>query len=393
MPSPSPAPRLPWWSHAWRIALALLASLVIWVLTLESLEKAGFTDHPLFVWVLVGDPFLCLVLLGVVGAARRRLPRTIAFATAALTAVSPMAFGPATLALCSLATRRRVRELLLAGGLTVLASLLFEVVYPEPSPLPLWAAALLATLFVSVVLAVGFSVGADRERMVTLEDRAETSEREQQARVAAARAAERTRIAREMHDVLAHRISLVAMHAGALTFRTDLPEDQRAEVARTIEENAHLALADLRDVLGVLRADGVDVAPIPERPQPGHADLPDLVAEARSTGTRLLFEDHIAGEVPSTTGRTVYRVVQEALTNARKHAPGCPVTVTVHGRPGSGIEVVVSNPVPVRAVAALPGAGLGLLGLHERVDLLGGALRHGPEGGAFVVRASIPWAA
>ncbi len=393
MPSPSPAPRLAWWSHAWRIALALLASLVVWVLTLESLDEAGFTDHPLFIWVLVGDPFLCLVLLVVVGAGRRRLPRTIALSTAALTAISPMAFGPATLALCSLATRRRVRELLLAGGATVLAALLFEVVYPEPSPLPMWAAALLAALFVSVVLAVGFSVGADRERMVTLEDRAETSEREQQARVAAARAAERTRIAREMHDVLAHRISLVAMHAGALTFRTDLPPDQRAEVARTIEENAHLALADLRDVLGVLRADGVDVAVAPERPQPGHADLVDLVAEARSAGARLAFEDRTPGEVPTTTGRTVYRLVQEALTNARKHAPGCPVDVRVEGRPGEGVAVTIANPVPLTRSTALPGAGLGLLGLHERVDLMGGVLTHGTEGGRFVVRASLPWAA
>ncbi|GAB3245688.1 histidine kinase [Alteromonas gracilis] len=393
MPHPSPAPPLPWWGHAWRIALAFLASLVIWVLTLESLEEAGFADHPLFLWVLVGDPFLCLVLLGVVGAGRRRLPRTIAFSTAALTAVSPMAFGPATLALCSLATRRRMREILLAGGLTVVASLLFEVVYPEPSPLPLWAAALLAVLFVAVVLAVGLSVGADRERMVSLQDRAETSEREHQARVAAARAAERTRIAREMHDVLAHRISLVAMHAGALTFRTDLHPDQQAEVARTIEENAHLALRDLRDVLGVLRADGVDVALAPERPQPDLADLPDLVAEARTAGTRLAFEDLTDPGVPATTGRTIYRLVQEALTNARKHAPGCPVTVSVGGGPGTGIDVVVANPVPVGGGAALPGAGLGLLGLHERVDLLGGVLTHGTQDGRFVVRASLPWAA
>ncbi|QKE83644.1 sensor histidine kinase [Arthrobacter sp. NEB 688] len=393
MPPPPPASRLPWWGQAWRVVVALLASLTVWVLTLESLEDAGFSDHPLALWVLVGDPLLCLLLLVLVVVARRRLPLAVALTTALLTALSPMAFGPATLALCSLATRRRPRELLLAGGTTVVAALAFESVYPEPSPLPLWAAALLVSLFVAVVLAVGWSVGADRERLVSFRERAETSEREQQARVAAARAAERTRIAREMHDVLAHRISLVAMHAGALTFRTDLSPEQQAQTARTIEENAHLALRDLRDVLGVLRADGVDAAPAPERPQPGLADLPQLVAEARAAGTRLGFEDRTDGAVPPTTGRTVYRLVQEALTNARKHAPGCPVTVSVEGRAGAAVEVVVANPLPVGAGATLPGAGLGLLGLHERVDLLGGVLRHGPEEDRFVVRASLPWAA
>ncbi|MGG5259939.1 sensor histidine kinase [Phycicoccus avicenniae] len=393
MPAPPPAPRLTWWGHTWRVVLALLASLSVWALTLESLEEAGFADHPLTIWVLVGDPLLCLLVLAVVVVARRRFPLAVALGTALLTAVSPMAFGPATLALCSLATRRRPRELLLAGGTTVVAALVFEAVYPEPSPLPLWAAALLVTLFVAVVLAVGFSVGADRERLVSLEDRAETAEREQQARVAAARAAERTRIAREMHDVLAHRISLVAMHAGALTFRDDLPREQQAEVALTIEENAHLALRDLRDVLGVLRADSADPSLAPERPQPGLTDLPALVEEARATGTRVVLEEGVGTDVPATVGRTVYRITQEALTNARKHAPSCPVEVLVGGGPGEGVRVEVSNPLPVRPGSGLPGAGLGLLGLHERVDLLGGTLTHGVEGGRFVVRASLPWAA
>jgi signal transduction histidine kinase len=393
MPTPPPAPRLTWWGHTWRVVLALLASLTVWALTLESLEEAGFADHPLTIWVLVGDPLLCLLLLAVVVLARRRFPLVVALGTALLTAVSPMAFGPATLALCSLATRRRPRELLLAGGTTVVAALVFEAVYPEPSPLPLWAAALVVTLFVAVVLAVGHSVGADRERVASLRERAETSEREQQARVAAARAEERTRIAREMHDVLAHRISLVAMHAGALTFRDDLPRRQQVQVARTIEENAHLALSDLRDVLGVLRAEAPDPSLAPERPQPGFADLPDLLEEARTTGTRVTLEDFTTEGLPTTVGRTVYRVIQEALTNARKHAPGCPVSVTVGGGPGSGVDVLVSNPLPVGPGPAMPGAGLGLLGLRERVDLLGGTLTHGNDRGRFTVRASLPWAA
>ena len=292
----------------------------------------------------------------------------------------------------SLATRRRVRELAIVVPLSLLASLGYEFLYQQDEPLPIWAALLIAALIAAVLVAVGSSVGSDRARVQSLRDRAETSEREQQARVAAARAEERTRIAREMHDVLAHRISLVSMHAGALTYRDDLPREQQIAVARTIEDNAQLAMRDLRDVLGVLRApDGGHG--IPQPPQPGIEDLPALVAEAQAAGARVELDDRLADLVPATTGRTVYRIVQESLTNARKHAPACPVTVTVEGEPGEGVEVVVSNPLPVGVVAAPSGAGLGLLGLHERVDLLGGALAHGAAGGRFVVRASLPWSA
>lgn len=397
MPAPPPSPpRLTWWGHLWRVLVAGLASLSAWVLTLESLDEAGHGTDAVAVWFVVGDPLVGLLALVAVVLWRRRHPVPVALATAALTAVSPMVFGPATLALCSLATRRRPREMVAAGLVTVGAALGFELLFPEPSGLPLWVAALLAGLLVSVVLAVGFSVGADRERLASLRDRTETLEREQQARVAAARAAERTRIAREMHDVLAHRISLVAMHAGALTYREDLPRDEQLAVARTIEENAHLALHDLRDVLGVLRAPGAGddlTGTDPEPPQPGIADLPRLVEEARATGARIQLEQRASAAVPATTGRTVYRVVQEALTNARKHAPGCTVTVLVAGSPGEGVEVVVDNPLPGWREPGLPGAGLGLLGLEERVDLLGGTLTHGPEGQRFVVRASLPWVA
>ncbi|MGL5912013.1 MAG: sensor histidine kinase, partial [Phycicoccus sp.] len=129
----------------------------------------------------------------------------------------------------------------------------------------------------------------------------------------------------------------------------------------------------------------------PERPQPDLDDLPRLVDEARQAGMTVTCRSRSAGEVPATIGRTVYRVVQEALTNARKHAPGATVAVTVGGAPGGGLEVVVANPLPVRHVDAPPGAGLGILGLAERVDLLGGHLEAGPDDSRFVVRASLPW--
>ena len=194
-----------------------------------------------------------------------------------------------------------------------------------------------------------------------------------------------------MHDVLAHRISLVSMHAGALTYRDDLPREQQVAVARTIEDNAQLAMSDLRTVLGVLRSD--DAADgMPEPPQPGTEDLPTLVAEAEAAGMRVLLDNQLTQAPPATTGRTLYRIVQECLTNARKHAPACSVTVTIEGGPGEGLDVVVSNPLPGGAATAERLRGLGLLGLDERVALLGGSLDHGETGGRFVVRASLPWA-
>ena len=155
-----------------------------------------------------------------------------------------------------------------------------------------------------------------------------TAEREQAARLDQARANERSRIAREMHDVLAHRISLVAMHAGAMTYRSDLSRDELLSSARVVQENAHQALTDLRDVLGVLRETTDPAAPpaIPAAPQPVLADLPRLVAEAEAAGTPVQLVSgglDLAG-VPELVGRTAYRIIQEGLTNARKHASGCP---------------------------------------------------------------------
>lgn len=386
----APPPPLGWWGHTWRLLVVVLVSGAVWSLTAANAETVGGLSERSLAWIAFGDPGLGVVAL-VLSLFRRRAPLLVAVATTLASGVSTAAVGPATLALCSLATRRRPVELAVMVPVGLASSLVFELTYPQDDALPLWVAMLLGLVYLAVAIAVGSSVGADRERLATLRDRAETAEREQLARVAAARAAERTRIAREMHDVLAHRISLVSMHAGALTFRDDLPREQQLAVARTIEENAHLALRDLRDVLGVLRAEGGSPSGEPERPQPGFADLGHLVEEARAAGATVTVEDATADPVPATLGRTVYRVVQESLTNARKHAPGTHVTVTVSGSPGADLTVVVANPTPVRPPGAVPGSGLGLLGLAERVDLLGGTLTSGADRDRFVVRASLPW--
>jgi signal transduction histidine kinase len=238
-------------------------------------------------------------------------------------------------------------------------------------------------------------VRARRQLVVSLRDRARRAEAEQHLRVDQARQTERTRIAREMHDVLAHRISLVSVHAGALEFRADIPAEDVARSAAVIRENAHQALQDLREILGVLRApDGTqDGQDSPERPTPTLADVPRLVQESQQAGMRvdltMLVEP---AEVPAATGRTAYRVVQEGLTNAHKHASGARVGVTLSGGPGEGLDVAVHNVRPVGDVPSpIPGAGRGLAGLAERVEVAGGRLEHGPDGAGWRLRVWLPW--
>jgi signal transduction histidine kinase len=244
-------------------------------------------------------------------------------------------------------------------------------------------------------MAWGMFIGARRELMITLQDRALRAEEEQALRVAQARGQERERIAREMHDVLAHRISLVCMHAGALTYRNDATPEEVAHSAEIIARNAHLALEDLREVIGVLREGEVDGGP--ERPQPGLRDLPELVAEARSADMNVRLSSTVADpeSAPDTLGRSAYRIVQEGLTNARKHAPNTRVDVMLAGGPGQDLTVEIRNRQRVGAGApTIPGTGTGLLGLAERVELAGGELTHGPTSeGDFVVCATLPWPA
>jgi signal transduction histidine kinase len=276
---------------------------------------------------------------------------------------------------------------LLAMGPTFL----FPLVYPGQDSYALQA--LVGVLATGVVIGWGLFVRVRRELVASLHERATRVESEQRLRVEQARDAERRRIAREMHDVLAHRVSLLSVHAGALEFRPDAPPEEIAEAAGVIRASARAALQELREVIGVLR-ESEDGA---EPPQPTLADVPALVEESRAAGMRVDCGIAVERELPDALGRTVYRVVQEGLTNARKHAPNAAVSVTVSGEGPLAVEVVSRRAVGVAAGVpepGLPGAGTGLVGLAERVELAGGSLRHGPgPGGDFVLRAELPWPA
>jgi signal transduction histidine kinase len=253
-----------------------------------------------------------------------------------------------------------------------------------------------STALTVIVVLWGMVVRSRRQLVVSLRDRAERAESEQHLRVTQARALERTRIAREMHDVLAHRISLLSLHAGALEIRPGAAPAEVAGAAGVIRASAHQALLDLREVIGVLREPADDTEP--ERPQPTLLELPALADESRAAGVKVRLDVRIEGSdrMPAGTGRTAYRIVQEGLTNARKHAPGTAVRVSVGGAAGAGLTIEIRNPAPVGvpAVPAIPGTGTGLIGLTERATLAGGKLTHGrtPEGD-FALTAWLPWPA
>jgi signal transduction histidine kinase len=251
-----------------------------------------------------------------------------------------------------------------------------------------------------VLVAWGMVVRTRRELVRSLRDRAERAEAEQRLLAERARHAERSRIAREMHDVLAHRISLIALQAGGLEVRPDLPPGEVKSSAQLIRSTARHALEELRDVIGVLRDDpgGNGSIEVPNAPQPTLRDIHRLVDDGKRAGanvTLTMAVDDVEA-APGALGRAAYRIVQEALTNVNKHARGTETTVRVAGGVGKGLRVTVRNRLPVggRRDPALPGSGRGLVGLAERVTLVGGTLSHGPTlDGAFMVDAKLEWPA
>ncbi|MEV0843134.1 histidine kinase [Actinocatenispora sera] len=241
-------------------------------------------------------------------------------------------------------------------------------------------------VFVALPMVLGLWLVARRGLLDELRDRADRAEREQAARAEAARSTERARIAREMHDVVAHRVSLMVLHAGAIEV-TATDGEVTAEAA-LIRTTGRAALTDLRAVLGVLRTRTGESG---TSPQPGLAELPALVDQSRSAGVPVtLHVEAASAGAPGTVQRTAYRVVQEALTNVHKHAGRVPTAVRVAVAAGA-LTVEVRNEPPGEPVEPAVSGRLGLAGLRERVALLGGECRAGadPDGG-FTVSAVLP---
>jgi signal transduction histidine kinase len=321
---------------------------------------------------------------------RRRWPLGLAVAMIPVGVLSNTAGGAGLVALFTLAVHRPLKYVGWVAGLQLALLPVYFWLRPDPE-LPYAAAIAVSALLTVAVVGWGMFVRSKRQLMLSLRDRARRAETEAELRAEQAQRLAREAIAREMHDVLAHRLTLLSVHAGALEFRPDAPHEEVARAAGVIRESAHEALQDLREIIGVLRAGDSDDA---GRPQPTLGALDALVSESREAGMKVAFDLRVtdAAAVPASVGRTVYRIAQEGLTNARKHAPGAEVTVGVSGAPGDGLSVSVSNPAPPGEVPHVPGSGQGLIGLTERSTLAGGRLEHGSDGdGGFRVQAWLPW--
>lgn len=241
-------------------------------------------------------------------------------------------------------------------------------------------------IFAVGVWIVGRTVRTRTAKAGELEERAATleREREQQARLAAAE--ERARIARELHDVIAHSVSVMVVQAGAGEEVLRRDPDQAAGVLRSIQETGRQALSEMSTLLGILREHGDEFGLVP---QPGIADLSSLLEQTRQAG--LPVELTVEGEqrvLPPGVELSLYRVVQEALTNTRKHAG--PAQATVRLRYGSA-EVAAEIADDGASSHNGYGGGNGLIGMRERVTVYGGSLEAGPQlEGGYLVRAQIP---
>ncbi|GLZ39564.1 histidine kinase [Actinokineospora sp. NBRC 105648] len=250
-----------------------------------------------------------------------------------------------------------------------------------------------AVLLVVLPAVIGLYVRAHRRAVDALTDRAERAEREQHLLAEQARADERLRLAEEMHDMVTHRVSLMVLHAGALTVTG--PDEQTRTAAEGMRAAGCEALNELRELVGVLRDDTQGHQPRAADDAPAEVpDLTTLVAESESVGVPVdLVQEGDPALTSPAVGRTAYRVVQESLTNIRKHAPGAPTRVHVRYG-GDRVRLTVRNDRATSTVdsgLSGTGSGAGLTGLRQRVELVGGTLRAGPrDGGGFEVEAVLP---
>ncbi|GAA2336162.1 histidine kinase [Saccharopolyspora halophila] len=366
---------LSWWDGK---ARSLLFDLLVAVLATSGLIR--IIDPP-SAW-----PIGLAVLSGIGLVLRRRFPWIAVLTAIAVLATGQLPVVPALIALYTFARRRGPGRSLWAAWVVTIGSQVAAVMIPQGGwhgfPMLLGIAVNCAVYSTPAMLGLwmhqrGVMVSAARERI-------ERAERERELLAERAVAEERRRIARELHDVIAHRASAMSLQAGALTMHAQ--DEETAETAELIRDNSAKALTELRGMLRVLR-DGPSGANEPDT-APTAGDIGGLVGDAVAAGTpvRLHMPERLP-ETSSTTGRAAYRVVQEALTNSARHAPHAEVRVDVEA---TGEELVITAANGPGSAPGEAGAGYGLLGMRERVSLAGGSLEAGPAGDGFRVRAVLP---
>ncbi|MFF2235188.1 sensor histidine kinase [Streptomyces anulatus] len=289
----------------------------------------------------------------------------------------PSAFGAQVVVLVVVAARTRPRTAAWMWLLTLLFGVLLEGGDPSITA-PLATLSAFALLVVAVI-----QIRRDAEREVTVQRTVTAVERDRRTLLE-----ERTTIARELHDVVAHHMSVVAIQAEAAPYRVENPPPELEQAFVTIRENAVAALTELRRVLGVVRAEDYEA---PDAPQPTLAALDGLLDNVRETG--LETEKVITGavrELPQGVELSAYRIVQEALSNSLRHAPGASARVEL-GYVLGGLGLRVVNGPPRGLVKPSPGAGHGITGMRERVAMLNGEMTAGTtEDGGYEIAVFLP---
>ena len=263
----------------------------------------------------------------------------------------------------------------------------------QPAKVAVLATYLLSEIFVGAAWLAGWTLRRRRARWAELQARTERLEREREEEARRAVTEERLRIARELHDVIAHSMSVIAVQSAVGNHVIDTqPADARQALA-AIEATSRSALTEMRRLLGVLRQEGEPRGSL--TPAPGLADLSSLVSQVRDAGLEVWINvEGRRGSVPPGIDLSAYRVIQEALTNVIKHAASAAATVTIRYRDDS-VTVEIANQAPAVPVAHVPaprtGSGHGIIGMRERVAVFGGEFAAGPRpDGGFLVRACFP---
>ena len=368
---------------------SVLAGLVTLGVTLEYVIGPGFENTTVdqyspevnryLAWQISGG-LIGLILYAVqVFRTRRDRVQVLDYLVMAL-GFSSLMIVPSLLTLVGVLSRLRWRQAAIALGLTVVPTALDWALDPSLDDLGENAIALVAVL--AACVAMGLWIGRRREHRESAAERLRNAEN----RIHTVRAEERARMARDLHDSLSHRLSLMSLHAGALAYRDDLAAAEVTNAASLLQESARQANDDLRSILRVLR-DGDEPGTDPARP------VGEIITEARRAGISVLIDEEsetLAAEVPkqpTLSAHTINRTISEGLLNASKHAPGTQVTVQLR-EVDDDLVVTVANPVDDREAGE--GARTGLIGLRERARAAGGRLEVGVDT-HFTLELEVPW--
>lgn len=383
------------WTH-WLVAITCwLAGLILWGTTWATdYPDVDALPQPLqdkvLTWMVLdlAVGLLTCLLLPLVTQVRQPTRRSAILCMLLLAVAGPSVWAlPAAMVMLAVVGAWLVPSWIVAALLVTLTSSLVVTHFtPSPQEIGLLELTLASLGILAVPVLFGRVLGNRRSLMVAYRERAEAAERERDQTVARVRAEERQAIARDMHDGLSHRLSLVSLHAGALAYRDDLDPEQVRESAATIQANVHAAAEELRQTLTVLRTS--DDAPRPR----GIDQVDAIVAEARARGSRINLEVDPGLELealPALASVALARTVAEGLANAVKHAPASPVEVAVRDRDG-GVLVQVTTQLAHSEAQSLPG-GFGLVGLQERLAAAQGWVRAEAGQSEFTLRAWVPW--